>query len=231
MPTTHLQVMGMTCVTGRGGSTYDVPPPGPGSVTPSRRRGRTQGRPGGLRRWPPARPGHRHHPEGHDTAGHSYGVTARYDNSRPWDDVMGINLTYVWWSNQKDHSTSDQSAVAASCGASRRRPGTGYLGSDVRTMRRPRRSARSRWSDRPAPQGIEGVGARMDSHGLARTLAHLVEARGQSRRPHAGTRPWLGHRHAPGGWLTGRTSSPWSGSFPGPQRRSSSCSRSLVVTG
>ncbi len=27
-------------------------------------------------------------------------VTARYDNSRPWDDVMGINLTCVWWSNQ-----------------------------------------------------------------------------------------------------------------------------------
>jgi hypothetical protein len=29
-------------------------------------------------------------------AGHRYSVTARYDNSQPWQDVMGINLTYVW---------------------------------------------------------------------------------------------------------------------------------------
>ena len=34
------------------------------------------------------------------TAGHSYRVTARYDNSQPYDDVMGIVLAYVWWGNQ-----------------------------------------------------------------------------------------------------------------------------------
>jgi hypothetical protein len=33
-------------------------------------------------------------------AGHSYTVTSRYDNSQPWDDVMGIYLTYVWWGTQ-----------------------------------------------------------------------------------------------------------------------------------
>jgi hypothetical protein len=33
-------------------------------------------------------------------AGHDYRVTARYDNSRPWQDVMGIMLTYVWWGTQ-----------------------------------------------------------------------------------------------------------------------------------
>ena len=27
-------------------------------------------------------------------------LTARYDNSQPYDDVMGINLTYVWWGEQ-----------------------------------------------------------------------------------------------------------------------------------
>ncbi len=30
------------------------------------------------------------------TAGHSYRVTSRYDNSQPYADVMGIMLTYVW---------------------------------------------------------------------------------------------------------------------------------------
>jgi hypothetical protein len=34
------------------------------------------------------------------TAGHSYSVTARYDNSQPYQDVMGIMLTYVWWGTQ-----------------------------------------------------------------------------------------------------------------------------------
>lgn len=34
------------------------------------------------------------------TAGERYSVTARYDNSQPWDDVMGIYLTYVWWGSQ-----------------------------------------------------------------------------------------------------------------------------------
>jgi hypothetical protein len=34
------------------------------------------------------------------TAGRSYSVTARYDNSQPWQDVMGIMLTYVWWGTQ-----------------------------------------------------------------------------------------------------------------------------------
>jgi hypothetical protein len=34
------------------------------------------------------------------TAGHDYSVTARYDNSQPYQDVMGINLTYVWWGTQ-----------------------------------------------------------------------------------------------------------------------------------
>lgn len=34
------------------------------------------------------------------TAGRSYSVTARYDNSQPWQDVMGIVLAYVWWGTQ-----------------------------------------------------------------------------------------------------------------------------------
>jgi len=34
------------------------------------------------------------------TAGHSYSVTARYENSQPLDDVMGIMFTYVWWGTQ-----------------------------------------------------------------------------------------------------------------------------------
>ena len=34
------------------------------------------------------------------TAGHNYTVTARYDNSQPYQDVMGIMLTYVWWGTQ-----------------------------------------------------------------------------------------------------------------------------------
>jgi hypothetical protein len=33
-------------------------------------------------------------------AGHNFTVTSRYDNSQPWDDVMGIYLTYVWWGTQ-----------------------------------------------------------------------------------------------------------------------------------
>jgi hypothetical protein len=33
-------------------------------------------------------------------AGHNYTVSARYDNSQPWQDVMGIMLTYVWWGTQ-----------------------------------------------------------------------------------------------------------------------------------
>lgn len=33
-------------------------------------------------------------------AGHDLAVTARYDNSEPLDDVMGIMLTYVWWGTQ-----------------------------------------------------------------------------------------------------------------------------------
>ena len=33
-------------------------------------------------------------------AGHDYRVTARYDNSKPYEDVMGIMLTYVWWGTQ-----------------------------------------------------------------------------------------------------------------------------------
>ncbi len=33
-------------------------------------------------------------------AGRSYSVTARYDNSKPWEDVMGIFLTYVWRGTQ-----------------------------------------------------------------------------------------------------------------------------------
>jgi hypothetical protein len=32
--------------------------------------------------------------------GHSYRVTARYENSAPLDNVMGIMLTYVWWGTQ-----------------------------------------------------------------------------------------------------------------------------------
>jgi hypothetical protein len=33
-------------------------------------------------------------------AGHTYRVAARYDNSMPYQDVMGIMLTYVWWGTQ-----------------------------------------------------------------------------------------------------------------------------------
>jgi hypothetical protein len=33
-------------------------------------------------------------------AGHDFTVTARYDNSQPFADVMGIYLTYVWWGSQ-----------------------------------------------------------------------------------------------------------------------------------
>jgi hypothetical protein len=33
-------------------------------------------------------------------AGHSLSVTARYDNSEPIQDVMGIMLTYIWWGTQ-----------------------------------------------------------------------------------------------------------------------------------
>ncbi len=33
-------------------------------------------------------------------AGHNYKVTARYDNSQPWSDVMGIYMTWVWWGTQ-----------------------------------------------------------------------------------------------------------------------------------
>ena len=33
-------------------------------------------------------------------AGHSYKLTSKYDNGEPWVDVMGINLTYVWWGTQ-----------------------------------------------------------------------------------------------------------------------------------
>jgi len=32
--------------------------------------------------------------------GHDYQVIARYDNSKPYEDVMGIMLTYVWWGTQ-----------------------------------------------------------------------------------------------------------------------------------
>ena len=34
------------------------------------------------------------------TGGHPFTVTSRYDNSRPYEDVMGIMLTYVWWGTQ-----------------------------------------------------------------------------------------------------------------------------------
>ena len=34
------------------------------------------------------------------TAGHTYRVTARYDNSKPYTNVMGIVLAYVWWGTQ-----------------------------------------------------------------------------------------------------------------------------------
>jgi hypothetical protein len=34
------------------------------------------------------------------SAGDNLRVTSRYDNSQPWDDVMGIMLTYVWWGTQ-----------------------------------------------------------------------------------------------------------------------------------
>ncbi len=27
-------------------------------------------------------------------------LSARYDNSQPYQDVMGINLSYVWWGEQ-----------------------------------------------------------------------------------------------------------------------------------
>lgn len=33
-------------------------------------------------------------------AGHSYRVSARYENAQPLADVMGIMLTYVWWGTQ-----------------------------------------------------------------------------------------------------------------------------------
>jgi hypothetical protein len=33
-------------------------------------------------------------------AGHSYKLTTKYDNAQPWQAVMGINLTYVWWGTQ-----------------------------------------------------------------------------------------------------------------------------------
>ena len=33
-------------------------------------------------------------------AGHSYRLTTKYDNSQPWQAVMGINITYVWWGTQ-----------------------------------------------------------------------------------------------------------------------------------
>jgi len=33
-------------------------------------------------------------------AGHDFKVTARYDNSQAWSDVMGIMMTYVWWGTQ-----------------------------------------------------------------------------------------------------------------------------------
>jgi hypothetical protein len=33
-------------------------------------------------------------------AGKSYSLTARYDNSQPYTDVMGIALTYVWHGHQ-----------------------------------------------------------------------------------------------------------------------------------
>ena len=33
-------------------------------------------------------------------AGHDFTVTARYDNSQPYADVMGIMLSYVWWGTQ-----------------------------------------------------------------------------------------------------------------------------------
>lgn len=34
------------------------------------------------------------------TAGDTFTVKARYDNSEPLDDVMGIYMTYVWWGTQ-----------------------------------------------------------------------------------------------------------------------------------
>jgi hypothetical protein len=34
------------------------------------------------------------------TSGHTFTVTSRYDNSQPYEDVMGIMLTYVWWGTQ-----------------------------------------------------------------------------------------------------------------------------------
>jgi hypothetical protein len=33
-------------------------------------------------------------------AGHSFRLTSKYDNAQPWHEVMGINLTYVWWGTQ-----------------------------------------------------------------------------------------------------------------------------------
>ena len=32
--------------------------------------------------------------------GNTVSVTARYDNSQPWEDVMGIQMTWVWWGHQ-----------------------------------------------------------------------------------------------------------------------------------
>jgi hypothetical protein len=34
------------------------------------------------------------------TAGRTYRVTGRYDNSQPYQDVMAIELAYVWWGTQ-----------------------------------------------------------------------------------------------------------------------------------
>ena len=34
-------------------------------------------------------------------AGSTYRLSSRYDNSQPWEDVMGIMLTYVWWGTQE----------------------------------------------------------------------------------------------------------------------------------
>ncbi len=33
-------------------------------------------------------------------AGDQFTVTARYDNSQPWPDVMGIMMSWVWWGTQ-----------------------------------------------------------------------------------------------------------------------------------
>ena len=34
------------------------------------------------------------------TSGHTFTATSRYDNSQPYQDVMGIMLTYVWRGTQ-----------------------------------------------------------------------------------------------------------------------------------